>query len=80
MYPPIALFRPDLAKAMLKYRIQGIEEAMKRAKSGGYEGARQVEMIIKSGQELFAHCDFFQISLGKRIYRSRSDSRYLSAL
>jgi len=40
MYPPIALFRPDLAKAMLKYRIQGMPPALERAAEGGYSGAR----------------------------------------
>ena len=40
MYPPILVFRPDLAKAMLKYRIQRIGEAQLRAASGGYQGAR----------------------------------------
>ena len=40
MYPPILLLNPDLAKAMLNYRMQGIEEAIKRSQSGGYEGAR----------------------------------------
>ena len=40
MYPPILVFRPDLAKAMLGYRIQGIGEAQQRAAEGGYQGAR----------------------------------------
>ena len=40
MYPPIAVFRPDLARAMLKYRIQGMKPAQQRAASGGYDGAR----------------------------------------
>ena len=40
MYPPILVFRPDLAKAMLAYRIQGIGEAQQRAAEGGYQGAR----------------------------------------
>jgi len=34
------MFRPDLAKDMLSYRINGMEYAEKRAESGGYEGAR----------------------------------------
>ncbi len=42
MYPPVLMFRPDLAKAMLKYRIQCIEEAQIRAQDGGYNGARSV--------------------------------------
>ncbi|XP_059096648.1 protein-glucosylgalactosylhydroxylysine glucosidase-like [Tigriopus californicus] len=40
MYPPILMFRPDLAKEMLKYRMQGISEAQQRAAQDGYEGAR----------------------------------------
>ena len=40
MYPPMLMFRPDLARAMLKYRIQGIDEAKARAAEGGYNGAR----------------------------------------
>lgn len=50
MYPAITLLRPDLAKAMLSYRIQGIGEAMKRAASGGYEGARWRKYVIISEQ------------------------------
>ncbi len=40
MFPPIVVFRPDLAKAMLKYRVEGMSEALKRASEGGYSGAR----------------------------------------
>ena len=40
MYPAILLFRPDLAKMMLKYRIQGIGEAQMRAQENGHNGAR----------------------------------------
>ena len=47
MYPPILVFRPDLAKAMLGYRIQGIGEAKQRAAEGGYQGARyQVTILV----------------------------------
>ncbi len=45
MYPPILMFRPDLAKAMLRYRIQGIEEAQDRAFEGDYEGARYTKLF-----------------------------------
>lgn len=44
MYPPVLMFRPDLAKAMLNYRIRGIEEARDRAQEGGYNGARSVKI------------------------------------
>jgi len=40
MYPPILMFRPDLAVDMLSYRIHGMDYAKERAVSGGYEGAR----------------------------------------
>ena len=49
MYPPILMFRPDLAKAMLKYRIQGIEEAQDRSAEGGYDGARYIIASIWRG-------------------------------
>jgi len=40
MYPPILVFRPDLARDMLSYRISRMDEAKKRAELGGYSGAR----------------------------------------
>ncbi len=42
MMPPIALFRPELARIMLNYRIRRIGEAQLRAQDGGYNGARRV--------------------------------------
>jgi len=36
----MALINPDLAKSMLKYRIQGMAAAQERAAEGGYNGAR----------------------------------------
>ncbi len=46
MYPPMLMFRPDLAKAMLKYRIQGIPQAQARARQGGYNGARKIHHCV----------------------------------
>ncbi len=40
MMPPIAMFRPDLARIMLNYRVKRIGEAQDRAGEGGYDGAR----------------------------------------
>lgn len=40
MLPAVLMFRPELAKEMLKYRIRNMGEAEKRAESGGYGGAR----------------------------------------
>ncbi len=40
MMPPIAMFRPDLARIMLNYRIKRIGEAQARAENGSYSGAR----------------------------------------
>ncbi|XP_067686916.1 uncharacterized protein [Haliotis asinina] len=40
MYPGILAFHPELAKAMLSYRIYGMHEAYKRAREGGYQGLR----------------------------------------
>jgi trehalose/maltose hydrolase-like predicted phosphorylase len=40
MYPPILMLRPDLARDMLSYRINGMPEAFARALEGGYGGAR----------------------------------------
>ena len=52
MYPAIALFRPDLAKAMLKYRIQGMKEAQSRAAEGGFNGARFPWESARTGAEV----------------------------
>ncbi len=58
MYPPVLMFRPDLAKAMLKYRIQGIPEAQARARQGGYNGARKLHkhMVKDNSYEVYFSC------------------------
>ncbi len=38
MYPAVLMFRPDLAKDMLSYRIHGMEPAFRRAYNGGFSG------------------------------------------
>jgi len=40
MYPSILMFRPDLARDMLSYRIAGMDLARERAAEGGYNGVR----------------------------------------
>jgi len=40
MLLPITVFRPDLAKVMLNYRIARLEEGQTRATSEGYSGER----------------------------------------
>lgn len=37
MYPAILMLRPDLARQMLSYRINGMVPAFQRAASGGYQ-------------------------------------------
>jgi protein-glucosylgalactosylhydroxylysine glucosidase len=39
MVPPLILFAPQTAKAMLEFRARGLEEATRRARLFGYEGA-----------------------------------------
>ena len=40
MLPAVLLFKPDLVKASLNYRVSKMGEALKRAAEGGFEGAR----------------------------------------
>ena len=65
MYPPILVFRPDLAKAMLGYRIQGIGEAQQRAAEGGYQGARYDVTTQNYIKVILSH---LQVSLGECLH------------
>lgn len=52
MYPPILMFRPDLAREMLSYRIKGMGPAFERAVDGGYQGTRFPWESAYSGEEV----------------------------
>ncbi|KAF5908280.1 Protein-glucosylgalactosylhydroxylysine glucosidase, partial [Clarias magur] len=52
MYPNIALFHPNLARAVLEYRIRTLEGARINAKEQGYKGLKFPWESAVSGQEV----------------------------
>ncbi|XP_018618768.1 protein-glucosylgalactosylhydroxylysine glucosidase isoform X2 [Scleropages formosus] len=52
MYPGIALFYPQLAKAVLEYRVQTVEGARDNAKQQGYKGLKFPWESAVTGKEM----------------------------
>lgn len=50
MYPGIALFYPELALALLKYRVGTIEGAKYNAQKQGYKVGRSVRSCISTAE------------------------------
>ena len=48
MYPPFLMFRPDLAKQMLSYRIHTMEAAFKNANRTGKVYLQSLEILLKA--------------------------------
>ncbi len=51
MYPPLLMLQPDIAKSLLEYRFERLNEAKKNAFSHGYEGAMFPWESDQDGQE-----------------------------
>jgi len=51
MYPPLLMLQPQIAKSLLDYRYERLEEAKRKAFSHGYEGAMYPWESDDTGQE-----------------------------
>lgn len=51
MYPPLLMLQPDMARSMLEYRFQRLDEARRNASSFGFEGAMYPWESASTGAE-----------------------------
>ncbi|XP_077863843.1 protein-glucosylgalactosylhydroxylysine glucosidase-like [Saccoglossus kowalevskii] len=56
MYPPVLMFRPDIAKNILSYRWHGRDTAEKRAELNGHLGTRYPWESAYTGAEVTPDC------------------------